>query len=104
MTRVAVRELAAVAPLEETTGELSLIAEICLRRVLEFWDAAPRSVTARQKRILRFLRSANLAEPNSMTVRTSTFSFLYSDEGQLTPHISITQFFNRLGNKVLETF
>jgi len=34
MTRVAVRELAAVAPLEETTGELSLIAEICLRRVL----------------------------------------------------------------------
>src|SRR5438034_6084050 len=32
MTRVAVRELA-VAPLEETTGELSQIAEICLRRV-----------------------------------------------------------------------
>src|SRR4029077_14295584 len=39
MTRVAVRELAAVAPLEETTGELSQIAEICLRRVFEFWDA-----------------------------------------------------------------
>src|SRR5262249_40974228 len=30
MTRVAVRELAGVAPLEETTGELSQIAEICL--------------------------------------------------------------------------
>src|SRR5574338_703374 len=39
MTRVAVRELAAVAPLEETTGELSQIAEICLRRVFQFWDA-----------------------------------------------------------------
>src|SRR5215467_13572527 len=39
MTRVAVRELAAVAPLEETTGELSQIAEICLRCVFEFWDA-----------------------------------------------------------------
>src|SRR5690242_1792203 len=38
MTRVAVRELAAVAPLEETTGELSQIAEICLRRVFNFWD------------------------------------------------------------------
>src|SRR5215467_5327706 len=38
MTRVAVRELAAVAPLEETTGELSQIAEICLRRVFGFWD------------------------------------------------------------------
>src|SRR5204863_979575 len=29
MTRVAVREVAAVAPLEETTGELSQIAAIC---------------------------------------------------------------------------
>src|SRR4051794_29063211 len=38
MTRVAVRELANVAPLEETTGELSQIAEICIRRVLEHWD------------------------------------------------------------------
>ena len=43
MTRVAVRELAAVAPLEETTGELSQIAEICLRRVFEFWDAELRA-------------------------------------------------------------
>src|ERR1051325_1056424 len=38
MARVAVRELAAVAPLEETTGELSQIAEISLRRVFQFWD------------------------------------------------------------------
>src|SRR5437773_11464114 len=38
MTRVAVRELAAVAPLEETTGELSQIAEICIRRVFEHWN------------------------------------------------------------------
>src|SRR5215831_8014739 len=39
MTRVALRELAAVAPLEETTGELSQVAEICLRRVFDFWNA-----------------------------------------------------------------
>ena len=39
MTRVAVRELANVAPLEETTGELSQIAEICIRRVFEHWNA-----------------------------------------------------------------
>src|SRR5947208_2545578 len=39
MTRVALRELAAVAPLEETTGELSQIAEICIRRVFERWHA-----------------------------------------------------------------
>src|SRR5438046_9128136 len=39
MTRVALRELANVAPLEETTGELSQIAEICIRRVFEHSDA-----------------------------------------------------------------
>src|SRR5437867_12055690 len=29
---------------------------------------------------------------------------LYSEEGQLTPHISYHEFFNRLGKKILETF
>src|SRR5437867_5124834 len=38
MTRVAVRELAGVAPLEETTGELSQIAEICIRCVFQHWN------------------------------------------------------------------
>src|SRR5437763_318425 len=39
MTRVALRELANVAPLEETTGELSQIAEICVRRVFQSINA-----------------------------------------------------------------
>ena len=30
--------------------------------------------------------------------------FVYSEEGQLTPHISYHEFFNRLGNKILNTF
>ncbi|PYK11550.1 MAG: hypothetical protein DME65_06980, partial [Verrucomicrobia bacterium] len=39
MTRIAVRELANVASLEETTGELSQVAEICIRNVFEHWNA-----------------------------------------------------------------
>jgi len=38
MTRIAVRELANVASLEETTGELSQVAEICIRNVFEHWN------------------------------------------------------------------
>src|SRR5205814_4372226 len=38
MVRVALREIANVASLEETTAELSHIAEICIRRVLAHWD------------------------------------------------------------------
>src|SRR5437773_3858875 len=104
MTRVAVRELAAVAPLEETTGELSQIAEICLRRVFEFWDAElrQRHGSPRAEFAIRALGKLGGCELNHSS--DVDLLFLYSEEGQLTPHISYHQFFNRLGNKILETF
>ena len=39
MLRIALREVAKVAPLEETTLELSLLAEICVREVYQHWKA-----------------------------------------------------------------
>jgi len=104
MTRVAVRELAAVAPLEETTGELSQIAEICLRRVYEFWDAELRQRYGSPKADFAILALGKLGGGELNHSSDVDLLFLYSDEGQLTPHISYHQFFNRLGNKILETF
>ena len=104
MTRVAVRELAAVAPLEETTGELSQIAEICLRRVFEFWDAELRQRYSSPKADFAILALGKLGGGELNHSSDVDLLFLYSDEGQLTPHISYHQFFNRLGNKILETF
>jgi glutamate-ammonia-ligase adenylyltransferase len=104
MTRVAVRELAAVAPLEETTGELSLIAEICLRRVFEFWDAELRQRYGSPKGDFAILALGKLGGGELNHSSDVDLLFLYSEEGQLTPHISYHQFFNRLGNKILETF
>ena len=104
MTRVAVRELAAVAPLEETTGELSQIAEICLRRVFEFWDADLRQRYGSPKADFAILALGKLGGGELNHSSDVDLLFLYSDEGQLTPHISYHQFFNRLGNKILETF
>ena len=104
MTRVAVRELAAVAPLEETTGELSQIAEICLRRVFEFWDAELRQRYGSPKADFAILALGKLGGGELNHSSDVDLLFLYSDEGQLTPHISYHQFFNRLGNKILETF
>src|SRR6266550_1062502 len=104
MTRVAVRELAAVAPLEETTGELSQIAEICLRRVFEFWDAELRQRHDSPKAEFAILALGKLGGGELNHSSDVDLLFLYSDEGQLTPHISYHQFFNRLGNKILETF
>ena len=104
MTRVAVRELAAVAPLEETTGELSQIAEICLRRVLQFWDAELRQRYGSPKAEFAILALGKLGGDELNHSSDVDLLFLYSEEGQLTPHLSYHQFFNRLGNKILETF
>jgi [glutamine synthetase] adenylyltransferase / [glutamine synthetase]-adenylyl-L-tyrosine phosphorylase len=104
MARVAVRELAAVAPLEETTGELSQIAEICLRRVFGFWEAELRQRYGSPKAEFAILALGKLGGGELNHSSDVDLLFLYSEEGQLAPHISYHQFFNRLGNKILETF
>src|SRR5882724_3594550 len=104
MTRVAVRELAAVAPLEETTGELSQIAEICLCRVFEFRDAELRQRYGSPKAEFAILALGKLGGGELNHSSDVDLLFLYSDEGQLTPHLSYHEFFNRLGKRILETF
>src|SRR5947209_8968822 len=104
MTRVALRELAGVAQLEETTGELSHIAEICIRRVFEHWDAALRQRHGSPKADFAILALGKLGGGELNHSSDVDLLFLYSEEGQLAPHISYHEFFNRLGNKILETF
>src|SRR5204862_2500927 len=104
MTRVALRELANVAPLEETTGELSQIAEICIRRVFEHWNADLRQRHGSPKAEFAILALGKLGGSELNHSSDVDLLFLYSEEGQLTPHISYHEFFNRLGNKILEAF
>src|SRR5436305_3523607 len=104
MTRVALRELAKVAPLEETTGELSQIAEICIRRVFEHWDTDLRQRYGSPKAEFAILALGKLGGGELNHSSDVDLLFLYSDEGELTPHISYHEFFNRLGKRILETF
>src|SRR5256714_2985470 len=104
MTRIAVRELANVASLEETTGELSQVAEICIRNVFEHWNMELRQQYGSPKAEFAILALGKLGGGELNHSSDVDLLFLYSDEGQLTPHISYHQFFNRLGNKILETF
>src|SRR5216110_1580865 len=104
MTRVALRELANVAPLEETTGELSQIAEICIRRVFEHWDSELRK---RQGSPIAEFAILGLGKLGGSELNHSSdvdLLFLYSHEGQLASHLSYHEFFNWLGKKILETF
>src|SRR5256884_7484061 len=104
MTRVALRELANVAPLEETTGELSQIAEICIRRVFEHWNAELRQRHGSPTAEFAILALGKLGGGELNHSSDVDLLFLYSDEGELTPHTSYHEFFNRLGKRILETF
>src|SRR5438046_6789184 len=104
MTRVALRELANVAPLEETTGELSQIAEICIRRVFEHWNAELRSRYGSPTAEFAILALGKLGGGELNHSSDVDLLFLYSDEGQLSPRLSYHEFFNRLAKKSLETF
>src|SRR5437773_9227712 len=104
MTRVALRELANVAPLEETTAELSQIAEICIRRVFEHWNAEFRKRYGSPNAEFAILALGKLGGSELNHSSDVDLLFLYSEEGQLAPQFSYHEFFNRLGKKILETF
>src|SRR5881398_1629779 len=104
MTRIALRELANVAPLEETTAELSQVAEICIRNVFEHWNAEFRQQYGSPKAEFAILALGKLGGGELNHSSDVDLLFLYSEDGQLTAHISYHEFFNRLGKEILETF
>jgi [glutamine synthetase] adenylyltransferase / [glutamine synthetase]-adenylyl-L-tyrosine phosphorylase len=104
MTRIAARELANVASLEETTGELSQVAEICIRNVFEHWNTELRQQYGSPKAEFAILALGKLGGGELNHSSDVDLLFLYSEEGQLTAHISYHEFFNRLGKRILETF
>jgi len=104
MTRIAVRELANVASLEETTGELSQVAEICIRNVFEHWNTELRQQYGSPNAEFAILALGKLGGGELNHSSDVDLLFLYSQEGQLTAHVSYHEFFNRLAKRILETF
>src|SRR6059058_5518268 len=104
MTRIALRELANVAPLEETTGELSQIAEICIRCVFEHWNGEFRQRYGSPDAEFAILALGKLGGGELNHSSDVDLLFLYNEEGQLSPRFSYHEFFNRLGKKILEAF
>src|SRR6059058_2171379 len=104
MTRIAVRELANVASLEETTGELSQVAEICIRNVFEHWNTELRQQYGSPNAEFAIPALGKLGGGELNHSSDVDLLFLYSHEGQLASHLSYHEFFNWLGKKILETF
>ena len=104
MTRIALRELANAAALEETTAELSQLAEICVREVFAHWNAKFRESLGSPAADFAILALGKLGGRELNHSSDVDLIFLYSEEGELSPRLSHHQWFNRLAEKILETF
>jgi glutamate-ammonia-ligase adenylyltransferase len=103
MARIALRELADAAPLEETAAELSQVAEICVAEVYKYWNARLRETIGAPAAEFAILALGKLGGRELNHSSDVDLIFLYSEEGQLA-RFSHHEWFNRLGEKILETF
>jgi glutamate-ammonia-ligase adenylyltransferase len=104
MTRIALRELADAAPLEETTAELSQLADICVAEVYKHWNARLTETLGKPAAEFAVLALGKLGGLELNHSSDIDVIFFYSDEGQVSPRISNHEWFNRLGEKILTTF
>jgi glutamate-ammonia-ligase adenylyltransferase len=104
MFRIALREVAEVAPLEETTLDLSLLAEICLREVYRHWDAELRGRHGGPETEFAILGLGKLGGRELNHSSDIDVIFLYGEEGQVAPNFTHHEWFNQLGAKIIESF
>ena len=104
MTRIALREVAGAAPLEETTLELSGVAEICLREVYTYWDSDLRSQRGGPETPFAILGLGKLGGHELNHSSDIDVIFVYGEEGQVSPNLTYHEWFNQLGAKIIETF
>jgi glutamate-ammonia-ligase adenylyltransferase len=104
MSRIALREVAEVAELEETTLELSTLAEICVREVYTYWDSELRSRRGGPEAQFAILGLGKLGGRELNHSSDIDVIFLYGDEGQVSPNLTYHEWFNQLGAKIIETF
>ncbi len=104
MLRIALREVAEAAPLEETTLELSQLAEICLREVYTYWDSELRSRRGGPDAQFAILGLGKLGGRELNHSSDIDVIFLYDEEGQVSPNFTYHEWYNQLGAKIIETF
>ncbi len=104
MVRIALREVAGAAPLEETMIELSQLADICLTTVYDHWNEELRQRWGSPASQFAVIGMGKLGGRELNHSSDVDLIFVYSDEGQLTAKFSYHEWFTRLGNKIIETF
>lgn len=104
MTRLALREIAEIADIEQITAELSQLAEICLNQVFAHWNADLRNRMGSPSAEFAVLGLGKLGGRELNHSSDVDVIFLYSEEGQLSANLNYHEWFNRLSAKIVETF
>ncbi len=104
MTRIALREVAGVASLEETTAELSCLAAVCLTTV---YQQANATLRARYGAPTTGFTALGLGKLGGRELNHSSdidLIFLYGEEGHVSPRLTIHEWHNRLAEEILKAF
>ena len=104
MTRIALREVAEVASIEETTEELSQLAAICLTQIFRHWNRELRNRFGSPDAEFAVLGLGKLGGRELNHSSDIDVIFVYSHEGQLSANMSYHEWFNRLSANIVETF
>ncbi len=104
MLRIALREVARLSSLEQTTFEITCVAELCLREVCDAWLA---EITRRWRRPETGFCVIGMGKLGGGELNYSSdidVIFLYGGDGALNPSFSYHEFFTRLAEKIVATF
>src|SRR5207302_4042023 len=104
MMRIALREVANAAPLEEITAEISQVAEICVRAVFDHFNSKLRESCGAPSTEFAILALGKLGGHELNHSSDVDLIFLYGEEGEVSARMSYHQWFNRLAEKILEAF
>src|SRR5438067_3990687 len=104
MLRIALRDVARLSSLEQTTLELSHLAELCLNEVYCGWLAEYSRRWGAPKTDFAVLGMGKFGGQELNYSSDIDVIFLYGEDGFLNPNFTYQEFFTRLAEKIAETF
>ncbi len=104
MLRIALREVAGWAAVEQTTLELTFIAERCVRVVCDRWVAELSRGAGRPGTDFAVLAMGKFGGQELNYSSDIDVIFLYGEDGRIAPRFTHHEFFTRLAEKIVGTF
>ena len=104
MLRLALRDVARLTSLEQTTAEITAVAELCLREVTGGWLAELSRRWGAPETEFCVIGMGKLGGVELNYSSDVDVIFLYGGEGALNPAFSYHEFFTRLAGKIIGTF